>query len=395
MVRLRELRSLLAAGPPDMKIIDRYLLSLYAKVVIVSFVSFAGLFVVIDGFNNLDEFLSYGKRHAWGTAGVLAEYYGPRLLQFFDQIGGLLAMLSVGFVLTVLSRTNELTALLAAGIAQGRILKPLMGASLLVALLGTANREFGLPAVRDSLSRNAQDWYGETGRKCTPRYDIRTDILISGQSTFAKQKRLASPLFRLPPELAPWGRQIAADSAYYQTASSERPAGYLLSGVTQPANLDRLSSVSLAGMPVLFSPADTQWLKSDECFVVSVVTFEQLSVGGSWRQNLSSYELITGLRGQTIEPGADVRLTLHARLVRPLLDLSLVLMGIPLVLGRASRNIFMAAAIGGALVAALLLVELTSHALGKNYLLSATTAAWLPLLIFGPLAYTLARPLWD
>jgi hypothetical protein len=27
--------------------------------------------------------------------------------------------------------------------------------------------------------------------------------------------------------------------------------------------------------------------------------------------------------------------------------------------------------------------------------LSATLAAWLPLLIFGPIAYTIARPLWD
>lgn len=90
-----------------------------------------------------------------------------------------------------------------------------------------------------------------------------------------------------------------------------------------------------------------------------------------------------------------MRLTLHARVVQPLLDLSLVLMGIPLVLNRASRNIFMAAGIGIVLVLALLLVVLACHAMGKSYLLSATLAAWLPLLIFGPLGYTLARPLWD
>jgi lipopolysaccharide export system permease protein len=378
-----------------MTIFDRYLLRLYCKVLVISFVSLAGLFVVIDGFNNLDEFLTYGKGQAGGTAAVLAEYYGPRLLQFFDQIAGLLAMLSAGFVLTVLARTNELTALLAAGIAPARILQPLVVASILVALLGAANREFGLPAVRDSLSRNAQDWKGETGRKCTPRYDIRTEILIAGQATFANQKRLSNPLFRLPSELAPWGRQISADNAYYLSASGDHPAGYLLRGVTQPVSLGQLRNLSLGSNRVLFSPADSPWLKPDECFVASVVTFEQLSVGGSWRQNLSSYELITGLRGQTIEPGADVWLTLHARFVQPLLDLSLVLMGIPLVLSRANRNIFMAAGIGGVLVFSLLVVELACHALGKNYLLSATFAAWLPLLIFGPLAYTLARPLWD
>lgn len=378
-----------------MTIIDRYLVQLYIKVLIVSFVSLAGLYVVIDGFNNLDEFLSYGKRHAAGTLGVLAEYYGPRLLQFFDQIAGLLAMLSAAFVLTVLSRTNELTALLAAGISPARLLKPLVGASVLVALSGAANREFGLPRVRDSLSKNAQDWLGETGRKCTPRYDIRSDILIAGQKTYANQKRLAQPLFQLPPELAAWGRQIAAENAFYLAASKHHPSGYLLRGMERPADLTQLHSVSLAGNRILFSPADTPWLKPDECFVASVVTFEQLSVGGSWRQYLASYELIIGLHGQTIEPGADVRVLLHARFVQPFLDLSLVLIGIPLVLRRGSRNIFLAAGMGIGLVAGMLIIVLACHSLGKGYLLSATLAAWLPLLIFGPLAFTLARPLWD
>jgi lipopolysaccharide export system permease protein len=301
----------------------------------------------------------------------------------------------VAFVLTLLQRTNELTALMAAGIAPARILRPLLVASILVALLGIANREFGLPQVRDSLSRNAQDWYGENGRKCTPRYDIRSDVLISGKATYAKDRRIAEPLFRLPPELAAWGQKLVADNAFYHPASKDRPAGYLMRGVRHPANLAKLRSISLGDLPVILSPADTPGLARDECFVVSVVTFEQLTVGSAWRQYLSSYELVTGIRGQTIEPGADVRLTLHSRVVQPLLDMALVLLGIPLVLSRGSRNIFLAAGIGGGLVAGVMVLAMACHALGTNYLLSATLAAWLPLLIFGPVAYTIARPLWD
>jgi hypothetical protein len=43
----------------------------------------------------------------------------------------------------------------------------------------------------------------------------------------------------------------------------------------------------------------------------------------------------------------------------------------------------------------LLIVVLVCRALGVNYLLDATLAAWLPLLVFGPLAYVLSRPIWD
>jgi lipopolysaccharide export system permease protein len=169
----------------------------------------------------------------------------------------------------------------------------------------------------------------------------------------------------------------------------------LLEGVKQPANLAQLGSRSLASQPVLFSPSDTPWLKPNQCFVASIVTFEQLSIGGAWRHNLSTYELVTGLRGQMIEPGADVRMTLHSRFVRPLLDMSLVLLGIPLVLSRGSRNIFIAAVLGLGLVAAVSVVNVACDALGRNYLLSATVAAWLPALVFAPLAFTVARPLWD
>ena len=189
--------------------------------------------------------------------------------------------------------------------------------------------------------------------------------------------------------------QITADNAHYSLQTAEHPAGYLLRGVRQPANLAQRPSISLNGRPAILSPRDTPWLEPDECFVPSVVTFEQLTVGGAWRQYLSSFELITGLRGETIEPGADVRLAIHARVVQPLLDLSLVLLGIPLVLSRGGRNIFLAAGLGGLLVGAMMIVTLVCHAVGSNYLLDATLAAWLPLLIFGPVAYTAARPLWD
>jgi lipopolysaccharide export system permease protein len=384
------------------KIIDRYLILLFIKVLLVCYVSLAGLSFVIDLVTNADEFTGYIKRHGFG---VLADYYVPRSLLFFDRTAGFLALVSALFAITVLQRSNEYTALMAAGISRARVVTPLLAASCIVALLGAVNRELGLPRVRDSLARNAQDWLGERSKKCTPRYDPRTDVLISGKATFANERRIQQPVFRLPPELAAWGRQIVADNAYQERATGGRPAGYRLRGVSQPANLAALPSVGLpvaaeGAAPakpevVLISPADADWLAPDECYVVSSVGFEQLTMGGSWRQFLTSEELFTGIRGQKIEPGADVRLMLHMRLIQPLLDVTLVLLGVPLVLNRGSRNIVVAGGIGVAMAACLLIAVLVCRALGVNYLLDATLAAWLPLMIFGPVAFVLARPIWD
>lgn len=378
-----------------MTTIDRYLVAFFIRVVVVAFVSLVGLYIVIDFFVNSGEFLSYGQKTEGGVIAVLARYYGPRTLQFFDKTAGIIAMLAVMYSLAVLRSSNELTALMSAGVAPSRVLLPLLVSAGVVSGLGVVNREFGLPLVRGSLARNAQDWLGESSRKCTPRYDIRTDILISGKSTRAKNREIELPQFRLPLELHAWGRQIAAASAVHQPATAEHPAGYRLMGVKQPANLAELSSHSLHGERVLYSPADTPWLKPGECFVASVVTFEQLTVGGAWKKYMSSWELIAGLQNQAIEPGADVKVTLHSRLVQPLLDISLVLLGLPLVLTRANRNIFVAAGMCVVLMAVLYLVVLTCHGLGSNYLLNPLLATWIPLVVFGPLAYTIARPLWD
>jgi lipopolysaccharide export LptBFGC system permease protein LptF len=38
---------------------------------------------------------------------------------------------------------------------------------------------------------------------------------------------------------------------------------------------------------------------------------------------------------------------------------------------------------------------MASQSLGTNYLLNPALAAWMPLLVFGPLAYVFSRPLWD
>ena len=73
----------------------------------------------------------------------------------------------------------------------------------------------------------------------------------------------------------------------------------------------------------------------------------------------------------------------------------LVLLGLPLVLTRNARNIYWAAAMGGGIAMVVFFTTMTCQGLGSNYLLDPVLAAWIPLVLFGPLSFTLARPLWD
>ncbi|MHB0959140.1 MAG: LptF/LptG family permease [Pirellulaceae bacterium] len=377
-----------------MTIFDRYLLRTFLKVVGVSFLSLTGLFIVIDLFGNLDEFISYGERQG-SLFVVLGDYYGARVLQFFDRISGILALIATIFTITWFQRTNELTAVTAAGIPKARIVRPLIAATIIVAVLAAANREIGLPRVRDKLSRNAQDWLGENTTPLTPRRDNQTRILITGKATLAAHQQITQPSFRLPGSFAQFGRQLVARTATCQAATGQHPHGYLLDGVTHPANLTAISSGLLDEKPIILSPKDYTWLKSDQCFVASEITFDHLAADMAWRQYSSTAQLIGALRNPSLDYGADTRVTVHRRFVQPLLDVTLLFLGLPLVLPRSNRNVFTATGLCLFIVGVFFVVVLACQAMGNTILVSPALAAWLPLLIFAPLAYVWAARRWE
>jgi lipopolysaccharide export system permease protein len=374
--------------------IDRYLLRFFVRVLLVCFISVMGLVIVIDVFANLDEFLAIAKRQG-SLATLMWQYYGPRMLAFFDRTSALFALVAATFAVTSLQRANELAALMATGISKFRVVRPLVVGAVAVSLLAAINRESLIPSCRDRLMRNAQNWEGQSQKELHPRYDNRTNILLGGRNTLAAEQRILQPTFRLPRGMRAFGSQLIARDAYFQRPVQGRPGGYLLVGMEQPANLADISSVYQDQRAVILSPSDTAWLKADECFVVSDVSFEQLAAGNEWRQYSGTSELIAGLHNPSLDFGADVRVAVHARFVQPLLDITLFFLGLPLVLSRENRNIFVATGMCFLVLAGFLVVVVTCHTLGSNCLLSPALAAWGPLLIFVPLASVTAQALWQ
>jgi len=376
-----------------MLIIDRYVLRLYLKVLVVCFLSLTGLFIIIDLFSNLDKFQRIVDRDGSWPA-VLCAYYGPRALTFFDRTSPLMALVAATFAISSLQRSNELAALMAAGIPKIRVVRSLIIGGVAVSLFAAVCRESLIPAYRERLMRNAQDWRGDNERDLNPRYDNRTDILIAGRYTVAAERRIGHPQFRLPRGLGRFGSQLAAENAYYRPPVGDRPGGYLLVGVRQPEHIADIPSVYVKAAPILLTRQDTDWLEPDQCFVVSDVLFEQLSEGNDWRQFSPTRELLAGLRNPSLDYGADVRVTVHARFLQPFLDMTLFFLGLPLVISRENRNIFVAIGLCALVVAIFFVVVLTCHTLGSNYLLPPALAAWCPLLIFVPTARVIAQSLW-
>jgi lipopolysaccharide export system permease protein len=264
-----------------------------------------------------------------------------------------------------------------------------------VALLAAANRELTIPRFRDKLTRDASALLTGGKDELTPRYDRLTDIRLAGQNVLRSERRILEPSFRLPLHTSGFGVQLTGREACYCEPSEGRPGGYLLMGVSQPGHLAEIDSLVVDGQPVILSPRDTPWLENDQCFVVSDVTFEQLAASSLWQRYSSTAELISGLRNPSLDFAADVRVAVHARIVQPLLDIALLMLGLPVILARESRNLFFSAGLCVLIVAGFFLVILICHSLGNSFLISPALAAWCPLLIFAPLAGFASQAFWQ
>ena len=155
-------------------------------------------------------------------------------------------------------------------------------------------------------------------------------------------------------------------------AGEERAAhGYLLTDVIEPKNLAQLPSLKLGDRLVLITPHDhPEWLKPNEGFVVSDVTVDDLTGSKVLLEFASTGELMRALRNHNIFYSPDVRVTIHSRILQPFLDITLLLLGLPLVAARDNRNVFVAIGLCVGLVALFYIVSIACQKLGGGCLIS-------------------------
>ncbi len=378
------------AAPPVTKI-DRYILTLFLRTVLICFCSIAGIFVVFHAFTSMDELVKQGQERD-GLLRVMFRYYGPYLLLMFDWTGAIITLMAFLFTIGWLRRTGELTSTLAAGISHGRLLRPMIIASLAIVTFQLFNRELVLPGFRDALSLKAKDITGQSEQPILAQYDKVNRILIDGRSLIAKSNLLIEPSFRLDGDYPGYGDLLLAKTGHWIEAEADHPAGYLLEGVQRPENIDELPSVGVTGRSILSTSGDQAWLRPRQCFLATSVHIDLLQTNQSATRMASVAELIGRVRNPAIHSSMSLQVLLHERIIRAPLDFALILLGLPLVVNRRGRNLFVM--IGAAMMTVLtfFLIKSVCGAMGGNgYGLSPVMAAWIPLIVIGPLAYVRFR----
>ncbi len=295
---------------------------------------------------------------------VMLRYYSPYLLLLFDWTGAIIALMAFLFTIGWLRGTRELTAMLSTGISHGRIFRPILIASLVLLVLQLLNRELVLPNYRDVLLLKAKDWSGEASQPIRAQYDTVNRILVDGRALQTKTRTILNPTFRLDGDYPMYGDMMLGDSAVWLDATADHGSGYLIDGVQRPEKIDELPSVGFKGRYILLTSRDQDWLRAGQCFFATTLHTDFLQTKQSAIRMASIQELVSRVRNPAVHSSMALRVLLHERLVRLPLDYALILLGLPMVLNRHERNLFVMIAAVSMTVLGFFALKTVSGAMG-------------------------------
>jgi lipopolysaccharide export system permease protein len=154
------------------KTLDRYLLRSFAFPMTASTGAFLTVAVVVDLFERLDTFLD---NHV--AAALIAKYYLAKLQFLFVLVLPVATLIGVLFCLGGMARRSELIAMTSSGISLYRILAPLLVAGFAISLIATAFTVEIVPRGNE-ISSDILD-HEIKGRPRLDR-DLRTDLNYLG-----------------------------------------------------------------------------------------------------------------------------------------------------------------------------------------------------------------------
>jgi len=321
-----------------MTIIDRYVLKQFLLSFGICYLSMFGVYVIFDIFSNMDEFVREADSSTRGLLPIIGSFYAPKLLWFFDKSSAFLVLLGSLFTVFSLHRHNELIAIMAAGVSRKRLAAPFIIMAVLTAVLAAASQELVIPKYARELAMTPKDLNVDEGEFMDAVYDRETNVLMRGESVYREKMTIEEPSFQLPRTLDDYGRRLVAEEAVFTPASRGRPAGYLFRSVTEPTELDRKPSLAIQENRILLTPYDNDdhgfQLEPDECFLVSKVDFDLLTADSNWYLYEPTVSLVQDLRNPSLDYNIKVRAHIHTRIVQPFLDILLIFLGLPLFLQR-------------------------------------------------------------
>ena len=130
-----------------MSLLKRYILRQFIKTYLLTVCSLVGIFIIIDGFERLDEFVTKN-----GAVSDFLMYYLLKIPFILSLMAPQSVLLATVITLATLSRNNEFTAMKACGIGVTGLTLPIISCSMLLALGLVVCNEYVTPVTSQKMN---------------------------------------------------------------------------------------------------------------------------------------------------------------------------------------------------------------------------------------------------
>lgn len=362
-----------------LRILDRQMTLNYLKGYFVCAVSLLGLFIVIDLFMNLDAFTE-GKKDLVSIFKHIGLYYLYKTPQIYDRLNEAIVQMAAMFTIAWVQRNNELLPLLSAGVSTRRVVRPLLIASCAMMMLAVVNQELILPKVDLYLLENRNDLKGEKESEVRGGWEL-SGTLVSGRVGF-KKDQLVKDFFVVFPSISGVSSVgfLQAGEAKYEEGHDGKPSGWLLKN-TVPAEMKDWKVYEKLGLKYI-APG-VYFLHTEQ------IDFDKLTRHKNWVYFVTTPQLLEEMRATDTNGLSGLAVRFHKRLTRPILGMLLTFMGLSIILQDQNRNVFISTGMSLCLTAIFFMADFASKHLGDHQVLPPALAAWLPVMIFGPISFVL------
>lgn len=377
-----------------MKILDRYVLFSFLRNYLIAMLVLIGMFIVLDMIFNFDELVVLrGQIAGEGTSSTfalfmaIADYYFFQSFLIYVYLSGIIPVVAAGFTLIRMTRFNELSAILAAGVPLLRVASPIVIAAVVLNALLIVDQELLIPNIVHKVTRKHEALHlGEAKSfRIEMIQDDRNALLTASRYTPATAEGLVVmrevDIIERDEELLPVAH-ITADRAEWNPAESawRLTAGRRVEGLR---------------------PEQTRSRETPVEYYRSNITPDEIAL---WKSgdfvNLLSTERINELLQRRANYGAvELQRVKHSRFTQWIMNVILLLLAIPCLLARQPQDL------KNGVVRCLILVGLCMSGVFLAYQIAARPPpgpewvdrwpaiwAWAPILVFGPLSiYLLDR----
>jgi len=351
------------------RILDQYVAREFMIGYFISLSSVLLLRVLIELFLQLDE-LSEEQSGVFSVLSNILNYFGPKLFEYFRDFSGMMVLLAAVFSLMRMTRQNELTAVLASGVSLKRIITPIVILGFCLNLLMVIDQELILPQLADKLLRKPDEMSKLKIKRVPPLPDIGESLLTANK--YDPQTQTMFNMLVILREKSQMTGRITAEKAVWNHHLS---VWELENGREYGSDLDSQSQKITRGYKNITQykselSADNLWLFLN-----------------SHSKSLMSSADLSALLRKRLKPGdrADAIGEKHFRFTDPIINMVMLLVGLPLLISRERRStktsIFLAMiGAGGCFILTFACKLMAGGSVDPIF------AAWLPIIIFLPLS---------